>query len=69
MESLSSTSSTIRLILQPDRRQQLDRRLVWRGGRRTSDAQCVADRRSAHWQDSEDDLSEGELASPICALS
>jgi len=62
---VESLSSTIRLILQPDRRQQPDRRLVWRGGRRTSDAQCVADRRSTQWQDSEDD----ELASPIWALS
>ena len=66
---MESLSSAIRLILQPDRRQQPDRRVVWRGGRRTSDAQCVADRRSAHWQDGEEDLADGDLTSPICALS
>jgi hypothetical protein len=66
---VESLSPTIRLVLQPDRRQQPDRRLVWRGGRRTSDAQGVSNRQSGDWQDREDDLADEDLTSPIYVLS
>src|SRR5262245_56295051 len=36
---VETLSPTIRLVPRTDRRQRQDRRLVWRGGRRSSDAQ------------------------------
>jgi len=63
-----SLSPTIRLVLQPDRRQRPERRSMWRGGRRSTDASSEAiDRRSADWE-SEEDLADEELERSTCLL-
>lgn len=59
---------TIRLVLQPDRRQRSERRSMWRGGRRKTDTLQDVNRQSPDWTDGEGDLTDAELASSGCLL-
>ena len=60
---------TIRLVLQTDRRQRPERRSVWRGGRRNTDAPLdEVNRQSSEWADGDGDLADAELETSGCLL-
>jgi len=59
---------TIRLVLQPDRRQRSERRSLWRGGRRGTDTPQDVNRQSSDWADGDGDLADAELTSSGCLL-
>jgi hypothetical protein len=56
---------TIRLVLQPDRRQRSERRSMWRGGRRSTDAPQSLNRQSSDWADGDGELTDAELVSSV----
>ena len=65
-------SPTFRLVPQRDRRQRPDRRMLWRGGRRSTDSPRDETNRESGWQNQEQDgeaeLADEEGVSRVCAL-